>query len=108
MPAELWTKLIADAPILAVLIIVLWKGGEKLDKLTLAVKTLSGKVELIGRIQDMRFDLHEERTAATGKHPAMTSNGAGVAVRQANGIPPSRRPPHPSWPEPPSGDDDEE
>lgn len=107
MPAELWTKLIADAPILAVLIIVLWKGGEKLDKLTLAVKTLSGKVELIGRIQDMRFDLHEERTSATGKYAAIAPNGAGRT--QTNGTPPAQqRVAHPSWPEPPSTDEDEE
>lgn len=100
MPSELWTKLIADAPILGVLLIVLWRGGEKLDKvgekfdkMTLAVKNLGAKVELIGRLQDVRLDLHEERTTGTGKHAAI--NGAIPATR------------HPSWPDTAKPDDEE-
>lgn len=91
MPTELWTKLAADAPILLILLLVLWRGDnkfdkliERLDKLTLTMKGLTSKVEMIGRLQDARFDLHEERST---KHP---TNGAAP-----NGASPRA----PSWPD---------
>lgn len=97
MPPELWTKLIADAPILGVLLIVLWKGGDKLDKIgekfdkmTMAVKGLSSKVELIGKLQDVRLDLHEERS--TGKHSAISA----TVSHGPNGATPPSSPP--TWP----------
>lgn len=115
MPIELWTRLIADAPILGVLLIVLWRGGEKLDKLgekldklTGTVKNLGAKVEMVGKIQDVRLDLHEERVE-TGGHTTV-SNGAAAAVRHANGSAPgsAKRHPHPSWPaDKLAGEDDE-
>lgn len=110
MSAELIAKIIMDAPLLGVLLLVLWKGGDKADSLgkkmdkqtdatnkqTLAINSLAAKVELIGKIQDVRLELHEERT---GKHQAVTSKGA-TTVLTANGAAPStRRPPHPSWPD---------
>lgn len=105
MPPELWTKLVADAPILAVLLIVLWKGGDKLDKIgekfdkmTMAVKGLSAKVELIGKLQDVRLDLHEERT--TGKHSVVSAS----VVHGPNGaVPPNT----PAWPNGAAADEDD-
>lgn len=110
MSPELLTKLIADAPILAVLLLVLWRGGEKLDKLgekidkvTNAVKNLGAKVELIGKLQDVRLDLHEERT--TGSHAAVTASAASTILRGQNGTNAPRLP-HPSWPGPTSDEDE--
>jgi hypothetical protein len=112
MPADLLSKLIADAPILAVLLIVLFKGGDKLDKLgekfdkmTLAVKGLSSKVEMIGKLTDARLELHEERTNGTGRHSAVPAAAAATVVTRgsANGAVPG---PHPSWPETPHDEDE--
>lgn len=100
MPVELWTKLIADAPLVALLFVVFWRGGEKIDKLTATIKGLSSKVEMIGRLQDARLDLHEERTGPKHSTLKELANGA---------VPPSRngRALHHSWPETVVSDDED-
>lgn len=117
MSAEMWVKLATDLPLLAVLLLVLWKGGQKLDKIgerldkmTNVVKTLSSKIELIGKIQDMRLELHEERTNAVGGHV----DAAVVVSRHAhpgNGaVPPAPMTPRgarPSWLDVPADPEDE-
>jgi len=104
MPADLLLKLAADAPILLVLLLVLWKGGhkldkfgERLDKVTMAVKNLTSRIDLLGKIQDIRLDLHEERTSHPGNGYVEVS-----ARRSSNGAQaPAERPAQrPSWPEP--------
>lgn len=113
MPIEIWSKLITDLPILFVLILVLVKGGEKfdkfgekfdklgekVDKLTSSMRSLGGKVELIGKVQDVRLDLHEERITETGKHQAVTTSVAAAAIHMNGAAPTTRRPPHASWPD---------
>lgn len=116
MPSELLLKIAADAPILCVLLLVLWKGGQKLDalgeridKMTNAVKSMSSKIELVGKIQDMRLELHEERTGAPGIVDVSAvvghrRSGNGAAPPSA-GIPRGGRP---SWPEVANSDVEEE
>jgi hypothetical protein len=116
MPPDLWIKLAADAPILCVLLLVLWRGGQKLDalgdrldKMTNAVKSMSSKIELVGKIQDMRLELHEERTAG----PGVVDVSAVVGHRRSNGsvaTPPTGIPrvARPSWPEGSATDVEEE
>ena len=105
MTEQFLIKLAADAPILLVLLLVLWKGGQKLDKIgerldrmTLAVKNLSSKIELVGKIQDMRLELHEERTASPAGNIVDVS--AVVAARRPNNgaMPISTQITRPSWP----------
>lgn len=115
MPPDLWIKLAADAPILCVLLLVLWKGGQKLDslgerldKMTNAVKAMSSKIELVGKIQDMRLELHEERTIGPGMVDAVAVVGH---RRPSNGaVPPSGIPRivRPSWPEGSAPDSEDE
>jgi hypothetical protein len=116
MPPDLWIKLAADAPILCVLLLVLWRGGQKLDtlgdridKMTSAVRSMCSKIELVGKLQDMRLELHEERTTGAGVVDvaavvAHRRSGNGAAT-PPTGIPRVSRP---SWPEGASSDVEEE
>lgn len=117
MSPEMWVKLATDLPLLAVLLLVLWKGGQKLDKIgeridkmTKVVSTLSSRIELLGKIQDMRLELHEERTNVVGGHVDVAVV-AGRHVHPGNGaaapVPITPRAVRPSWPAVPTDVEDE-
>lgn len=107
MPVELWTRLVVDIPLLAVLLLVLWKGGEKVDKLgekidkmSTAVRGLSSRVELVGKLTDARLELHEERTTKNG-----TVVKATVTHIPTNGVS-TQHVTQPSWPDTPTDTDE--
>ena len=121
MPVELWTRLIVDIPLLGVLLLVLWKGGDKLEKLgdkfdkfgenfnklATAVKGLSSRVDMIGKLTDARLELHEERTTKNGTIVTATMVRAPITHAPNNGALVPQRITQPSWPDTPTDADDE-
>ena len=85
-------KVILNAGTMGVLLIVLLGGyrlfmvlGTKLDKLTEAIIVVGAKVETVGKVQDARLDLLEERmrmihgmsnsTGPKSSHPSWSGSG---------------------------------